>query len=327
MFMEKISLDEIDRKILAELDRNCRIPNSVLAKKVRRSREAVKYRIEQLQKKGVIEKFITSTNPNKFGYYMFKVYLKLENIPSEREKFFEELRRNRDIYWMGICDGAFDCIFAILSRDITGYYEKINALLSKWRHLIVSKVLGTMVDTKQYNKKFFTGDENGTYVTFAGNVAENKVDELDEKILDVLANDARIPISELARKVKSNMEAVKRRMKRMEEAGVILQYRIAVDFNKLGLEFFKAIIYLKTLSKKDEAALGEWMRRNPKSIYYIRSIAPWDVEFEFAVENYQEFNGIINDLRKCFPHVVGNCEHVIFIEEKWMPGYLESAQK
>jgi len=325
--MEKIALDAIDRKILAELDRNCRIPNTALAKKVRRSREAVKYRIEQLCRKGVIEKFITSTNPNKFGYFMFKVYLKLENIPTEREKFFDELRHNKDIYWMGICDGAFDCIFAILSRDITGYYEKINALLSKWRHLIVSKVLGTMVDTKQYNKKFFTGDENGTYVTFAGNVAENRVDELDEKILDALANDARIPLSELARKVGSGMEAVKRRMKRMEESEVILQYRIAVDFNKLGLEFFKAIIYLKTLSRKDEAALGEWMRQHPNSLYYIRSIAPWDVEFEFAVENYQQFNSIINDLRERFPRVIGNCEHVIFIEEKWMPGYLESEHK
>ncbi|MBS3069114.1 Lrp/AsnC family transcriptional regulator [Candidatus Micrarchaeota archaeon] len=325
--MEKVRLDAIDRKILAELDKNCRIPNSLLAKKVRRSREAVKYRIGQLQKKGVIEKFITSTNPNKFGYYMFKVYLKLENLPKERERFFSELRSSHDIYWMGICDGAFDCIFAILSRDITGYYEKINALLSKWRHLIVSKVLGTMVDTKQYNKKFFTNSAEGSFVTFAGNVAENKADALDERILDVLVNDARIPISELARKVGSGMEAVRRRMKRMEEAGVILQYRIAVDFNKLGLEFFKAIIYLKTLSKKDEAALGEWMRQHPKSLYYIRSIAPWDVEFEFAVENYQEFNAIINEMRGRFPHVVGNCEHVIFIEEKWMPGYLENAQK
>jgi DNA-binding Lrp family transcriptional regulator len=49
--MNKIKLDLTDRKILAELDKNCRIPNSILAKKVNKSREAVKYRIQQLQKK------------------------------------------------------------------------------------------------------------------------------------------------------------------------------------------------------------------------------------------------------------------------------------
>lgn len=320
--MERIKLDAVDRKILAELDKNCRIPNSLLAKKVGRSREAVKYRIEQLQKKGVIERFITSINPNKLGYYMFKVYLKLENIPREKERFFEELRSNRDVYWLGMCDGAFDCIFGILSRDITGYFEKINALLSRWRHLIVSKVLGTMVDTKQYNKKFFTESGEGSYVTFAGEVANNEVDALDNRIIDLITNDARMPLSELARKVKSSAEIVRRRIKRMEECGIILQYRIAVDFNKLGLEFFKAIIYLRTLSKRDEAAMGEWMRQHPRSLYYIRSIAPWDVEFEFAVDNYQQFNSIINDLRERFPHVIRNCEHAIMVHEYWMPAYV-----
>ncbi len=321
--MNKVKLDLTDKKILSELDKNCRIPNSILAKKVHKSREAVKYRIQQLQKKGVIEKFITSINPNKLGYYMFKGYLKLENIPKEREKFFDELKHNKDIYWLGISDGAFDCVFAILSKSITEYFEKINSLLSGWEHLVVSKVLGTMVDTRQYNKKFFTNDKNGKHVIFGGDVVDNKVDELDLKILTILANDARIPLTELARKVDSTVEIIRRRMKRLEEKEIILSYRIAVDFNKLGLEFFKAIIYFRTMSEQDERALFEWMRTHPNSLYYIRSLAPWEVEFEFAVESYQQFNSIINDLRKRFPHVIRNYEHLIMIYETWMPAYKE----
>ncbi len=319
--MEVLKLDTTDNKILAELDKNCRIPNSVLAKKVNKSREAVKYRIQQLQNKGVIQKFITSINPNKLGYYMFKVYLKLENIPKEREKFFDELRANKDIYWMGISDGAFDCVFAILSKEITGYYERINLLLSKWEHLIISKVLGTMVDTRQYNKKFFTNDKDGSYVIFGGEVVRNEIDELDSKIMNILANNARIPLTQLARQVHSTIEIVRGRIKKLEKKGIILNYRIAVDFNRLGLEFFKAIIYFRTLSPGDEKALFEWMRTNPYSLYYIRSLAPWEVEFEFAVESYQHFNRIINDLRGSFPNVIRNYEHLIMIYETWMPAY------
>ncbi len=321
--MEKIKLDLVDKKILAELDKNCRVPNSILAKKVHKSREAVKYRIQQLQKSGVIDGFITSINPNKLGYFMFKVYLKLENIPAEREKFFDQLKQNKDIYWLGISDGAFDCVFAILSRGITEYYEKINMLLSTWEHLIVSKILGTMVDTKQYNKKFFTQERDSSVVVFGGNVTDNKIDDLDYKILNILANDARIPLAELARKVKSTIEIIRGRMRRMETKGIILGYRLSVDLNKLGLEFFKAIIYFRTLSERDERALFEWMRTNPYALYYIRSLAPWEVEFEFAVESYQHFNQIINDLRQKFPHVIRNYEHLIMIYETWMPAYQE----
>jgi len=321
--MDKIKLDLTDRKILAELDKNCRIHNSVLAKKVHKSRETVKYRIHQLQNKGIIEKFITSINPNKLGYYMFKVYLKLENIPDEREKFFEELKQNKDIYWMGISDGVFDCVFAISSRSATEYYEKINFLLSKWEHLIVSKILGTSVDTRQYNKKFFTNETDGQIVVFGGDVVNNHIDELEYKILDILANDARIALTELARRTKSTIEIVRGRIRKLEEKQIILGYRISVDFNKLGLEFFKAIIYFRKLSKEDENSLFEWMRQHPNSLYYIRSLAPWEVEFEFAVENYQRFNEIINDLRKRFPHVIRNYEHLIMIHEEWMPAYKE----
>ncbi|MFC2135945.1 Lrp/AsnC family transcriptional regulator [Bacteroidota bacterium] len=321
--MENIKLDLTDRKILAELDKNCRISNSSLGKKVNKSREAVKYRIQQLQKRGIIEKFITSINPNKLGYYMFKVYLKLENIPEEREKFFDELKKNKDIYWMGISDGAFDCVFAILSKSITGYYQQINTLLSRWEHLVVSKILGTMVDTKQYNKKFFTNDSQGSYVVFGGDVVHNKVDDLDYKILTILANDARIPLAQLAKKVKSTIEIVRGRIKKLEEKEIILSYRIAVDFNKLGLEFFKMFIYFRTVSEKDERSLAEWMRTHPKALYYIRSLAPWEMEPEFAVESYKEFNQIVNELRKRFPHVIRNYEHLIMIYETWMPAYKE----
>ena len=115
--MNRIKLDLTDRKILAELDKDCRIPASLLAKKVNKSREAVKYRIQQLQKKGVLERFITSINPNKLGYSMFKVYLKLENIPDEREKFFDELKKNKDIYWFGISDGAATVLKRNRTRD------------------------------------------------------------------------------------------------------------------------------------------------------------------------------------------------------------------
>jgi len=319
--MGNIKLDLTDRKILTELDKNCRIPNSLLARKVHKSREAVKYRIQQLQNHGIITKFITSINPNQLGYYMFKVYLKLENIPEEREKFFAELKKNKDVYWLGISDGAFDCILAVLSNSITGYYQQINQLLSRWEYLIVSKVLGIMVDTRQYSKKFFMNDSDGSEVIFGGDIVHNEVDYLDYQVLTILANDARIPLAQLARKVKSTIEIVRGRIRKLEEKKIILNYRIAVDFNKMGLEFFKLFIYFRTVSEADERALSEWLKQHPKALYYIRSLAPWEMEPEFVVENYLEFNQIVNDLRKRFPHVIRNYEHLIMIQEFWMPAY------
>ena len=67
-------LDRINRRILFELDKNCRISDNKLAKLVHRSRESVRHRINKLVKDGIIKGFITSINPSKFGYMFFKLY-------------------------------------------------------------------------------------------------------------------------------------------------------------------------------------------------------------------------------------------------------------
>ena len=69
--INRIKLDKADLTILSELDKNCRITNSQLGKIVHKSRETVKYRIQQLREKGIIAGFITSINPSKLGYYIY----------------------------------------------------------------------------------------------------------------------------------------------------------------------------------------------------------------------------------------------------------------
>ena len=53
--MKPIKLDEKDKKILYELDKNSRQGISSIAKKVRLSKEVVNYRIKNLEKRKIIK--------------------------------------------------------------------------------------------------------------------------------------------------------------------------------------------------------------------------------------------------------------------------------
>src|SRR3989338_5909449 len=77
-------LDQIDRKILYELDINARQSASQLARKLRKSKETVNFRINRLIKNGIIKGFYAITNTSKFGLYYYKVYLKFKNISSKK---------------------------------------------------------------------------------------------------------------------------------------------------------------------------------------------------------------------------------------------------
>jgi len=314
----KTKLDKTDRKILAELDKNCRIPSTKLAKLTNKSRQAVEYRIDKLIQRGIITGFTASFNPHKMGYRIHKIYLKLRNIPKEKTRLFNYLKSSGIVYWMGECSGRWDLIFAVYSRTDYEFFNLKNNLISEFTNLIVEEEGGTLLDVKQYPKMYFT-DEISQPVTFAGEIINNELDELDSNILQKLVHDARISINILAKQINSTPIIVRTRIKQLEKKGIIIQYRININLNKLGLELYKTIIKFDKYNKQDERRLLEYLSRIPNIHYFIRNL--WQIEPELVVKDYQEYYNIIEKLKSEFPNVIRTVDPVLMITDEWSPGF------
>lgn len=61
------------------------------------------------------------------------------------------------------------------------------------------------------------------------------IDELDARILNLLQDDASIPLVDLAEQVSSSRSAVWRRVQKLEESGVIKKQAALLDAEKAGL--------------------------------------------------------------------------------------------
>ena len=212
-------LDKINQKILYELDKNCRISDNQLAKKVKRSREAVRNRILKLQKDGIIQGFITSINPSKFGYMFFKMYFQLSNIPTERKKFYEYFKKLPGLYWFGGNDGVWDLHATIYAKNVKEFNKLKNKIYTDFKHLIIKRDIGTLVNVRQYPKRYLVKGikERLEPTIFADDIVDNILDELDQKILNNLAQNARINLVELSKKTKSTVDIVRNRIKNGEK--------------------------------------------------------------------------------------------------------------
>ncbi|MFA5049902.1 MAG: Lrp/AsnC family transcriptional regulator [Candidatus Micrarchaeia archaeon] len=311
-------LDKIDKQILSELDKNCRISDSELGKKIRRSRQTVAYRINQLIKNGILTGFTTSINPNKMGFQLFKVYIKLKNIPNRKEVLIDSLRKFINIYWMGECDGSWDLIFAAYSDDIYVFYDLKNKIISEFKDIIIDFYGDWLLDVKQYPKMYFN-NELCKPVEFAGKIIQNKLDKTDQKILEYLISNARSSTVEIARYASTNPTTVISKIKRMEKLEIILQYRVQIDLIKLNLEHYKAMIKIDSYTKEEEKMLLEYCSQIPQIQYFIRNI--WRIELEFVIKNYDEYYGIIKKLKEKFPNVINTIDSVILRTDEWTPGY------
>ena len=315
-------LDKINRTILLELDKNCRISDNQLAKKVKRSREAVRNRILKLQKDGIIEGFITSINPSKFGYMFFKMYFQLANIPQERKKFYEYFKKLSGLYWFGGNDGMWDFHTTIYAKNVKEFNKLKNKIYTDFKHLIIKRDIGVLVNVRQYPKKYLF--ENLKEITepsiFADDVVDNVLDELDKKILNNLAQNTRISLVELSKKTNSTVDIIRNRIKKMEEKKIIIQYRIALNHTKLGYDIFKAFVFFNNLTEQDEKKLYEYAKQSNKILYLIRQLSAWDIEIEIIAKNYEEFIEIMDDIRLKFASSMRNYEFVLMREDIWVFG-------
>lgn len=313
-----IKLDKADRRILFELDKNCRIPTTQLAKKVRKSRQAVEYRIQQLVAKGVITGFNTAFNPHAMGYKLYKIYLKLRNVPEKRQALVNFFRSSRQVYWFGEFSGKWDIICGIFAKDDYEFFAIKNKIISDYNDIIVERSGDIYIDVKQYPKMYFT-NTIAKPVVFGGPLTNPPLDELDYEVLGVIVNNGRIGVNELAKRVKSTPSIVRSKVKKLEKNGVIIQYRLSIDLNKLGLELYKAVIKLDRYTKSDEAKLLEYFSQMPNTHYYIRNM--WQLEPEIVVPSYQEYYNIIEDVKKTFAYVIRTIDSLLMISDEWTPAF------
>ena len=64
---------------------------------------------------------------------------------------------------------------------------------------------------------------------------KSPLDAVNQRLLEVLGEDSRLSVAELARRVQMSAPAVRERIARLEEAGVIRGYRLDIDPAALGL--------------------------------------------------------------------------------------------
>ena len=101
-----------DRKILYELDKNARITNSEVAKKVGLSKDSIGYRIKQLESKGIIRGYRTLINFEDLGYSLYRVYLRFVDLSeSKLKEIIEFLKKEKNAWWIGRLDGSWDFAF------------------------------------------------------------------------------------------------------------------------------------------------------------------------------------------------------------------------
>ena len=125
-------VDEIDRKILRELQENARLTVTELAKRVGLSKTPVAARVKQMEESGLIAGYRAIISPLKLGLsHVTYVEVRMTDTrETALRKFNEAVKRVPEVEECYMIAGAFDYLLKVRSRDIAHYREVIGDKIS-----------------------------------------------------------------------------------------------------------------------------------------------------------------------------------------------------
>lgn len=310
-------LDLKDKKILYELDKNSRIPLSKIAKKVRLSKEVVFHRINKLVSQGFIIRFQTLISSYALGYESYKIYLKYQNMTKEiREELQLFLLKHKKVYWIGNCQGRWDLIIGCWGKDVQNIGKFEDEFLNKYSNYIQEKEVSISRKSMQYNRSWFYGEQKEvTQGSFGEEIKKLELDNIDLEILKWLANNARIKITKLAKKINTTTSIIRYRLKQLEKNKAILGYKFALNPKLLGYETCKSFINFKNISNEKRQALIEYCKQHPNIINYVLTFGSWDMELELEVKNFNQYYEIMNLIQEEFKEIIKSYDSIIISSE------------
>lgn len=313
-------LDKIDRKILFELDFDSRQSDSKIAKKLKISRDIVRYRINKLIELDYIHNFITIINSMKLGYNWYRTFFKFENLTIIKEKEIIEYLKTKSS-WITKIEGKWSLNTGIFIKNVYEFKEFIDEFLFRYSSYV--KDYETSIVTKMYiHHKNYLIENNSNYqkpilMGFESykDYNEVKIDKVDFDILKVILKNARLKTIDIAKQINLTEIVVRYRLKKMIKSGIILGFKPFLNVDKLGFIYFKLHLKLYNLNIDKKKKFMNFLFKHLNVVYTTELINGSDLEIEFQVNSNSEFYKYIENIRNEFGDIIKDYEFMQYTNE------------
>jgi DNA-binding Lrp family transcriptional regulator len=305
------------KKILAIIDKNAKLSYSKIGKICAVPKSVVNYNINNLLEQKIIKGFTALIDYSALGYSELRVYVNLyEHDLSKEKEFLNYLKKLKNSGIVAKTVGDYDLVISFYTKDIRLFWQKWFEILKLYKSIIREYFFNIIVEKKLF-PLFSKLDERTKNIFIIGNKDKQDFDDIDVKLVDLLNEDCRKPIYEIANILNLGSSSIIYRIKKLEEKHIILGYYTIFSFSKLGKEFCRVQFQFADVNEFNRFL--KHLKVLPTVLGYARLIGSSnDLEVDFLVKNVDELLSIINDVKEKFPGLIRDYTYLRVLDTfKW----------
>lgn len=305
----KPKIDETDARILKTLLKDVRASFATIAKNCGMSTNAIRMRFNRLKKEGVVNGAIAQVNPRSYGYDCIAL-LSIKADANEEKNVYDYVRKIPEISTSFQPIGEYNVISIAVMKSTDELAHTVEQIENNPNVISVEQCI--WVDMVQMdhpenlivepynvlmhtNKLSFKEDNPKTTIALPiageaakGNLLEEShdLDEIDQLIVRILSENARLSFRKLAKKVGISTQSVIKRYKKMRTT-VLPFSSITLDLRKLGY-IGTAVCYIKTSHVHTTSSVFDELLRVPNVIVATKCLGHVDVMLAIPFKNLED---------------------------------------
>ena len=148
-----------------------------------------------------------------------------------------------------------------------------------------------------------------------GKVNPITLDEIDFKVLHLLAQDCRKTTLDIGKELTLSPNTVKYRIRKLIENKVIVGFRTNINVNNLGYQHYKIFLSLYEHTEKVRSKIINYLKMNPHVIYVTDAMGPSDLEFETHIKDVKELHNLVRSLKVDFNTIIKETNTALIFKE------------
>jgi DNA-binding Lrp family transcriptional regulator len=193
--------------------------------------------------------------------------------------------------------GRWDATVAAISTGHSGLSDLLLALTRNIGGHISERVITTEVECHYSSLRLIAPAKTIVKEVLPSRIAV-KADDIDRKLLTYLAANCRTPLSQLAEEFELTPSAIQRRIARLEKSGLIIGYRVKIDYDLIGFNQFRVFIMLRDTSPEIFKKVSSMLIDTGRVESVSRYIGYADIDFRCyasSLANLSDFLTLVRD--------------------------------
>ena len=313
-----LKLDAKDRKALYYLSEDARMSDRQLAKKIGLSKNSVKYRLDRLQKEGVLVNFTCSIHLGAVGLDTFCLMLKFKEDIYEHEKTLDYFKNHKFSNWAISLSGDWDIFAEFVYSDLFDGKRIINEIINDFGQDLLTyraffsnepiKINHLVADA--YKDLKLEPHESKPRTN-----AKIKLDYEDKILLNLLANDSSASFVKLAELSGRSIDSIRYRIRQLKNSGVIMRFFPEVSLKKIGYTEYLFNLKIKQPSEKKVNQLKEFIKSNTSATYAFFDTFTLNLVFTCALKSSDELDHLARSIRKNYSEILDEQTYLAIKEQ------------